>query len=133
MRIFPAVVLALLLVAACQTQPEEAASPKPATDAASQAAVWDTVTVTGRLIDATCHSRDVPPSDCEGRYVAQGYPVGLRTGSDAGSVWMLIMVPQAVGDYLSTTARVTGVIRSEGVLIPHRMEVKNGATWTSVM
>jgi len=133
MRIAPAVALALLIVAGCQTQPEEAASPDPSADAASQAAVWDTVTVTGRLIDATCHSRDVPPSDCEGRYVAQGYPVGLRTDSGAGSVWMLIMVPQAVGDYLSTPARVTGVVRSKGVLIPHRMEVKNGTTWTSVM
>jgi hypothetical protein len=120
---------AFVLFLGCQTQPDA----HETTDAPASPAAFDTVTVTGTLIDATCHTRDVPPSECEGQYVAQGYPVGLRPPSDDDLVWILVMVPQAVGDYLTSTARVTGVVRSKGVLVPHRMEVKNGQVWTSVM
>lgn len=134
MRCFPVVLLTLfVLMAACQSKTDSTpGSPTPDSTATAPAA-RDTITITGTLIDATCHTRDMAPAECEGKYVAQGYPVGLRPASDGAPVWILVMVPQAVGDYLTTTARVTGIVRSEGVLIPHQMEVKRGSNWRSVM
>lgn len=102
---------------------------------AAGVAFRDTLTLTGTLIDATCHARaDVEATAaCEGKYVQAGYPVGIQTGAEPASVWILVTVPQALADYLTATVRVTGVVRSEGVLIPHRMAVQNGSTWTSIM
>lgn len=133
-------VLALLLTASvlgCQTEPAsplgEASSAAPA-DSAPPVALRDTITLTGTLIDATCHAQEAEPVDaCEGRYVQAGYPVGVRVGAVDDSVWILVAVPQALGDYLRATARVTGRVRSDGILIPHRMAVRNGSTWTAIM
>jgi len=128
----------LFLGVACQseepkTNPADSASGTTGTTAAE----LDTITVTGTLLDATCHSQaDAAPSetpvplDCEGDYVSKGYPVGLRT---EGEVWLLSTVPQALADYLTSTARIRGAVRSEGVLIPIEVEVRRGDTWTTVM
>jgi len=127
-------------VAACQSEPSTperaGATNSSASDAAgAEIAARDTITLTGTLIDATCHAQAAPgaTAECEGKYVEAGYPVGIQTDADRESVWILVAVPQALGDYLTSTVRVTGVVRSEGVLIPHRMEVQNGSTWTSIM
>lgn len=119
-------------------QSEESASVSQDTVSRSNAAgiaFRDTITLTGTLIDATCHARDdVEATDaCEGKYVQAGYPVGVQTSAAPASVWILVAVPQALADYLTATVRVTGVVRSEGVLIPHQMAVQNGSTWTSIM
>jgi hypothetical protein len=132
--------LTLLLAVGLSACQPEAPAPEtdraaPVADSANAVAFRDTITLTGTLIDATCHARmeaDAAPT-CEGKYVQAGYPVGVQTSADSGAVWILVTVPQALADYLAATVRVTGVVRSEGVLIPHRMAVQNGSTWTSIM
>jgi hypothetical protein len=94
----------------------------------------DTLTVTGVMIDVTCHARrPEAPRTCEGEYVRAGYPVGIRMQGAADSVWILVAVPQALADYLRSPARATGVVRSDGVLVPHALQVRTGRTWTTVM
>jgi hypothetical protein len=127
-------VAGFLLLSACGSDATSSRSHAGADSSTTPAAPRDTLTLTGTLIDATCHAQhEADASRCEGTYVRKGYPVGLKTGHDRSSVWILITVPQALGDYLTATARVTGVVRSDGVLIPHRMEVHDGAEWTTVM
>lgn len=116
-------------------------SPGSSSDAVSDtetpgaSASRDTLTLTGTLIDATCHAQAAPKAtaDCEGKYVAAGYPAGVQVGSQPDSVWILVAVPQALGEYLTSTVRVTGVVRSAGVLIPHQMDVRNGTEWAAIM
>lgn len=135
-----AVLLPVLLLAGCGGPGEEAGG------AASDGAVAegrsasdrpvgrDTLTVTGVMIDVTCHARrPEAPRTCEGEYVRAGYPVGIRTQGAADSVWILVAVPQALADYLRSPARATGVVRSDGVLVPHAIQVQTGRTWTTVM
>lgn len=125
-------VMAGLLVG-CQspeTSPSSAEEPAPEAPAPQ-----DTLTLTGTLIDATCHAQAAPEAvaECEGKYVEAGYPAGVQIESMPDSVWILVAVPQALGDYLTSTVRVTGVVRSAGVLIPHQMEVRNGTEWAAIM
>ena len=137
---FVQITLALAVIiglGACQTEAPATEPDRPAlsTDTAGAVAFRDTITLTGTLIDATCHAQANPDdaATCEGKYVQAGYPVGVQTSADPESVWILVTVPQALADYLTATVRVTGVVRSEGVLIPHRMAVHNGSTWASIM
>lgn len=96
----------------------------------------DTLVVTGTLLDATCHAeaeeQGGDPATCEGDYVVHGYPVGLRD-DDRDTVWMLVTVPQALVDYLTSHARVTGIVRSRGVLVPQQIEVRDGDGWAAIL
>lgn len=134
------IALGLLVFPACQSDTPDAETPEESpsqTEATS--ADRDTLTLTGTLLDVTCHAQSEEkasdreePLDCEGDYVREGYPVGLRT-NDKDEVWVLSTVPEALADYLTLTARVTGVVRSEGVFIPHEIQIRNGTDWVTVM
>ena len=136
-------VLALFLCTACQSNQSDTPDADTADESPPQTESMsvdrDTLTLTGTLLDFTCHAQSEKasadredPLDCEGDYVAKGYPVGLRTEDD-GEVWVLTTVPQALTDYLTSTARVTGVVRSEGVFIPHEIDIRKGTGWVTVM
>lgn len=120
-------VLALAITACAPDAP-----PTPAV--AAGIAPGDTITVVGTLIDAKCHA-EAPSADCSGVYARQGFPVAvLETQPPRQNVaWMLVTVPQALADYVDGTVRVTGEVRSFGVLIPHRVELRNGEAWTYIM
>lgn len=125
----------VLILSACGSDSTSARLHAETDSSTAAATPRDTLTLTGILVDVTCHARHGTGAtdQCEGRFVREGYPVGLKTGRDRSSIWILVTVPQAFGDYLTTTARVTGIVRSDGVLIPHRMEVQDGSQWTTVM
>jgi len=132
----PTLLLALLTVVAigCQREgPEETGSPF---DQPVDYAPEDTLRVTGTLVDATCHAEMAvqggDPRTCEGDYVINGYPVGLRD-DDRDTVWMLVAVPQSLLDYLTTHVRVSGVVRSRGVLVPQQIDVRDGDDWAAVL
>ncbi len=108
----------------------------------------DTIQVAGILLDTRCfaanrqnygmdHPHPVPTSQ-EGaacaRYCAlQGFPVGLATEGRDGPVWMLLSTPPVLADYMAQYVRIRGVVRSKGVLIPERIEMKSGDEWKFVM
>jgi hypothetical protein len=113
-------------------------------------AVGDTVNVSGTLVDTRClssnwsninmdHPDPVPTSQtgeaCAIYCARQGFPVGLATGPEPDStVWMLLSTPQLLSDYMAQTVRIRGVVRSEGILTPVRVEAKKpDGGWTFVI
>lgn len=128
--------LVLLTVFAIGCQPEAPEETASSPDRPVDYAPEDTLVVTGPLLDATCHAamaeRGDDPSACEGDYVVNGYPVGLRD-DDRATVWMLVAVPQSLVDYLTMQARVTGIVRSRGVLVPQQIEVRDGDGWAAIL
>jgi len=142
-RGFLGVLVAMMLVViGCTDRPEkvppkrasippESATPRSANQPASPG---DTLQLRGVLFDVACHAKQPEnPDACEGRYVRRGYPVGVRTTDMDAGAWILVTVPQALADYLTTSVRVKGVVRSEGILIPHSMSVASKAGWTTIM
>lgn len=106
----------------------------------------DRMVLTGVLIDTHCYADDhshvgddhdrpqghVP--GCAGLCARQGFPVGvLVNGQEGEAVWILVSVPAVLADYMAETVRVTGEVRSEGVLIPLRIELKAGPEWTYIL
>jgi hypothetical protein len=122
-------------------------STKPVVDVSY--VMGDTLDVTGILIETLCYSSNesnsgmnhpnpVPESQsgekCAQYCARQGYPVGLLTGAPRMPVWMLLATPPLLGDYMERTVRIRGVFRSEGVLIPLRVEAeKSDGSWTFVL
>lgn len=123
----------LLLSGGCRSESLSASSAAVADSAQTEPAMHDTISVTGTLFDVTCDTQGISPGECDGTYVSQGDPVGLRTKEGTNDVWILVMVPQALADYLNATARAKGRVRSNGVLVPLQIEVRNGSVWTAVM
>lgn len=140
-------VIGLLFLSACTSRPEiEDSESLP--EAISYAR-GDTINVIGLLVDTRCfaankknigmdHPDPVPTSQTGAacaRYCAlQGFPVGVATGGADGPVWILLSSPQVLADYMEQTVRVRGVVRSEGVLIPERVEMRTtDGGWTFVL
>ena len=121
-----------LALASCA--PDAPPPPPPDSAVAAGIAHGDTITVVGTLIDARCHA-EAGSTDCSGVYARQGFPVAVleHEAPRRDVAWMLVTVPQALADYVDGTVRVTGEVRSFGVLIPHRVELRNGEAWTYIM
>ncbi len=115
-----------------------------------QYSVGDTVSVAGTLVDTRClatnwsnmgmdHPDPVPTGHtgeaCARFCAREGFPVGLATGTKEGSrVWMLLSTPPLLSDYMAQTVRIRGVVRSEGILTPLRVEAKRpDGGWTFVI
>jgi hypothetical protein len=109
----------------------------------------DTLTVTGILIDTHCyaldkenigHDHNLPQSgfreDCAEYCALQGYPVGVLIQEDGEEdyVWAIMTASQIFADYMTETARVRGTVRSDGVLDPLDVELKDGPdSWITIM
>lgn len=140
-------VIGLLFLSACSSRPDVEDS-VPLSEAISYAR-GDTINVSGLLVDTRCfaanrqnigmdHPDPVPTSQTGAacaRYCAlQGFPVGVATGGADGPVWILLSSPQVLADYMEQTVRVRGVVRSDGVLIPERVEMQTAdGGWTFVL
>jgi hypothetical protein len=46
---------------------------------------------------------------------------------------VLVTVPQLFADYMAETVRVRGKVRSDGVVMPDRVEVRDGDGWTFIL
>jgi hypothetical protein len=145
LRIAPMLIWAVLLLSACGQKEDPGQNPEAEV---TEYAAGDTVLVSGILLDTRCfaaskqnygidHPEPVPTSQ-EGpacaRYCAmQGFPVGLATAGRNGPVWMLLSTPPVLADYMAQYVRISGVVRSKGVLTPERIEMKSGNDWIFVM
>lgn len=136
---------AIMMLSACgETQVESAELDAPVY------AAGDTVSVSGILIDTRClaanwsnigmdHEDPVPTSHtgeaCARFCAREGFPVGLATGTKKDSpVWMLLSTPPLLSDYMAQTVRIRGVVRSEGIITPLRVEAKRpDGGWTFVI
>ncbi len=113
---------------------------------AYELAPGDTTTISGTLIDTHCYADDhanvstdherpqglVP--GCAALCARQGFPVGvLVDGAPDEAVWVLVTAPAVLADYMAETVRVTGEVRSQGVLIPHRIALQRGDEWTFIL
>ena len=134
----------LLGLAAC-AEPSEA----PPVDRSAGLAVGDTLTVVGTLIDARCfhldketnraddHRRPAPEgavAACATACARQGWPVAvLEGGTPQGYVWMLSFPSPAFADFMAKPVRVLGQFRSEGILVPQRVEMQTSEGWTVIL
>ena len=139
--------IGLLFLSACSSKPDvgDSASAREA----GLYAQGDTISVNGLLVDTRCfaanrqnlgmdHPDPVPTSQTGpacARYCAlQGFPVGVAVDGPEGPVWILLSSPQVLADYMEQTVRVRGVVRSEGVLTPQRVEMQTtDGGWTFIL
>lgn len=132
-------VAALLCVAACAEEPP--------IDRSAGLAAGDTLTVLGTLIDSRCFQLDKdtnraddhvrpegPVAACAEACARQGWPVAvLEGGRPEGYVWMLSFPAPVFAEYMAQPVRVLGQFRSEGILVPQRVEVRSGEAWTVIL
>jgi len=103
-------------------------------------------TIEGILVDMKCYSMDtenwvqdhVTPKGkmpmCAMTCAKMGIPVGLlEGGKPGGKVYVIITPAMPLGDHMTKTARITGVIALEGHgIVPDKIEVKNKDKWQEV-
>lgn len=100
----------------------------------------ESITVTGILVDTWCYSKEPtrregysrPSVDtaCTAKSMKLGYPVAVV--SDSGNVWVLSENPRILAKSLNDSVRVTGDIRSEGVLIPRTFDRWRDPSWENI-
>ncbi len=137
--------LVVLFFAASACSSEDA----PETTPEKTYAPGDSLEVVGLLVDTNCFSRDranigldhphpVPEGQmgpaCARFCARQGFPVAILTGGDPdGKVWILLANGQVLADYMAGTVRARGLVRSDGILIPERIELKTDDGWTFIL
>jgi len=100
----------------------------------------ESITVTGLLVDSYCYAKDiasgaayeeaVSDTSCFAGSTNKGYPVAIVV--DSGEVWALSENPRIFTKFLSDSARITGDIRSEGVLIPRTFDRRHEKQWQRI-
>jgi len=119
------------------------------TTATKTYALGDSIMVSGVLVDSRCFYLDKPTNrnvdhirpEPEGRVpgcgkacALQGFPVAVLEGGDLeGMVWILSFPSQVFADYMAQTVRVYGEFRSEGIVIPNRVEMQTSDGWLRIM
>ena len=145
------ILLLSLSAAGCKEQspkarPDSGVAPLSSSTEADEPIQGDSLVVVGTLIDTRCFSLDranlradhirdgQQVKACAQACANLGFPVAvLENGDPANDPWVLITVSQALADYMAGTVRVTGIVRSAGVLIPERIELQVGNEWTFIL
>ncbi len=101
----------------------------------------ETISISGTLFDSFCYSRlsdderaAIPvqvDAECSERSMKQGYP--LIVVVDTSEVWLLSENPRLLRDALNDSVRVSGDVRSEGVLIPRKVSGKIEGKWSVII
>jgi len=91
-------------------------------------------TVEGELVDLHCYSAGGAKGEkhaaCAKKCMASGIPAGVLVD---GKAWTLATNPAPLAEHASKTVRVTGKANADAqVLIPDKIEVKDGDSWTEV-
>lgn len=104
--------------------------------AVAMAADKDTAktTVTGELVDTYCYSSGGASGeghkDCAQKCAASGIPVAVLSD---GKAITLAANPIPLAPYMAQTVRVTGEVNKDsGVIVPDKVEVKDGDNWKEV-
>jgi Cu/Ag efflux protein CusF len=127
-------VLLVLTVASCSDDSDSAPDNM-------RSAPVETISIAGTLADSWCYSK-LSPADrstfplvvdeaCSEQSMEQGYP--LLVVVNATETWLLSENPRILRDALNDSVRVTGDIRSEGVLIPRTVVGKIGGVWSTII
>ena len=90
--------------------------------------------VQGELIDTYCYTAGGAMGeghkDCGEKCAKSGIPVGVLAD---GKAWTLATNPKPLAQYMAQTIRVTGEANKDtGVIIPDKVEVKDGDQWKDV-
>ncbi len=128
----------LVLAAACARGGADTRNDQPA--------AGDTLSVSGTLVDTRCLVLDpanagvdhIRPEgrvpDCARACANAGFPVAVLVGGVRdGDVWVLVTAPAIFADYMAAAVRVRGTVRSAGVLVPHRVEHRDGDQWLTIL
>lgn len=101
----------------------------------------ETISISGTLVDSFCYSQlsqseraEIPmrvDPECAERSMKQGFP--LIVVVDTSEVWLLSENPRLLRDALGDSVRVSGDIRSEGVLIPRSVFGKIDGSWSVII
>ena len=90
--------------------------------------------VQGELIDTYCYTAGGATGQdhkgCGQKCAKSGIPVGVLAD---GKAWTLATNPKPLAQYMAQTIRVTGEANKDnGVIIPDKVEVKDGDQWKEV-
>ncbi|MFC2085590.1 copper-binding protein [Bacteroidota bacterium] len=98
----------------------------------------ETISITGVLMDSWCYSKLTDEerangslsvdSACAEQSRQKGYPLVVVVDED--EAWVLSENPRLLRDALTDSVRVTGDVRSEGILIPRNVMRKVESAWT---
>ena len=137
MRTIALLLLFPLAVGACTSREDTAASTNTSN---MRTLPVESITVSGILVDSFCYARDraagtvpSPPrvdTLCSAESVKLGYPIAVVADSDV--VWVLSESPAIFAKFLNDSVRVSGDIRSEGVLIPRTFDRRRDDTWENI-
>jgi len=99
----------------------------------------DQKTVEGVLVDTDCYLTDPDHNKgsdhghvkrCGVLCAKMGKPVGLLTAK--GKFYVLVVASSRLADYIGQTLRATGTIRDGVLLLPTKLEFKEGETWKEI-
>lgn len=107
------------------------------------ASAGSTATVQGLLVDTRCYgmSQDNVGNDhgggvkkgCASGCAKMGIPVAvLKDGKKGGQLYTLASPAPLLADYMGMEARLTGKEVAPGVVVPKKLEVKDGSGWKEV-
>ncbi len=101
----------------------------------------ETISISGTLFDSFCYSKlsederaAIPvrvDAECAERSMKQGFP--LIVVVDTSEVWLLSENPRILRDALNDSVRVSGDVRSQGVLIPRKVSGKIDGAWSVII
>jgi hypothetical protein len=91
-------------------------------------------TIEGEFIDLQCyvgmnaHGKD--HKDCAQKCAKAGVPFGLLTKD--GKVYSILVPPAKLADHAQKTIRVTGKVAHGNMIMPSKLEAKEGDKWVEV-
>jgi hypothetical protein len=89
--------------------------------------------LTGQLIDSRCYIKmgitDGDHHDCAIQCLKDGIPAAVLT--DRKDLYVLLCPPMGLAEYANKTVRLTGKVdEKQHVIVPTKIEIKKGETWT---
>lgn len=110
-------------------------------DGAAENAAFESISISGTLVDSWCYPRltkaertsDTLRIDesCAEYSLKNGFPLVVVV--DTAERWILSESPKLLHKAFNRRVRVTGDIRSQGVLIPRKVSARIGGAWTTLL
>lgn len=113
----------------------------------NSAAIGESVTVSGTLVDTKCYGempkmnkgnehtvmkdgQKMKMPNCATACANMGIPAAIAT--DDGETLTIIAPAGQLADHMAKEAKITGKIAFDGGIIPEKVEVKDGKKWSQV-
>jgi hypothetical protein len=88
----------------------------------------------GRLVDLACYVMDMSGSKhakCGAHCAEKGLPVGF-VDQKTSKIYTVLLPSPGLAKYLEQPARLTGEVQKEVLLVPEKLELKEGEAWKAV-